>query len=144
MRRVVLISVATSLLLMLASGAASAFGVKDVVAMSKDGVSDSLILQKIRYSGKSFHLDARDVHDLKAAGVSDEVISAMLRTEGRDDWGPAYGPYYYPRHYYYTPYYTPYVYPYDYSPCYYPRATFSLGLRFGGGHRGYFHPRRRF
>ena len=143
MRRVVLISVATSLLLMLASGAASAFGVKDVVAMSKDGVSDSLILQKIRYSGKSFHLDARDVHDLKAAGVSDEVISAMLRTEGRDDWGPAYGPYYYPRHYY-TPYVVGYPYYYYYSPYYYPRATFSLGLRFGGGHRGYFHPRRRF
>ena len=88
MRRVVLISVATSLLLMLASGAASAFGVKDVVAMTKDGVADSLILQKIDYSGTRFHLDARDVHDLKAAGVSDAVISAMLQTEGRDDEYP--------------------------------------------------------
>jgi hypothetical protein len=138
MKHFVLVAFAAASLLLLSSGAASAFGVKDVVAMTKDGVADSLILQKIAYSRTTFHLDARDMHDLKGAGVSDEVVSAMLRTEGRDDRYPVYGPYYYPRHYY-----VPYAveYPYAYAPYYYPRATFSLGLRFGGGHRGYF-PRR--
>jgi len=141
MKHSMLIAFAVASLLLLSSSAASAFGVKDVVAMSRDGVADSLILQKIAYSGTRFHLDARDIHDLKGAGVSDPVISAMLRTEGRDDDYPAYGPYYYPRHYY-APYAVGYPYYYTPYPYYYPRATFSLGLRFGGGHRGHFRGRR--
>ena len=106
-----------------------AFGVKDVVAMHREGIADSLIVQKIAYSGTRFHLDAKDIHELKGAGISDAVISKMLKTEAGGSYhayaGPYWGPYY--------PYYAPYYY---YGP-YYPRV--SVGLRFGyyGGHRGY-------
>ncbi len=140
-KRIFIVSVGAALMLLLSTGAASAFGVKDVVAMTKDGVADSLILQKIAYSRTTFHLDAGDMRTLKSAGVSDEVISAMLRTESgaRDEYVdgyPVYGPYYYP-HYYY-PYYPPY--PYYYGPYYpyYPRFSVSLGFGFRGGHFGHF------
>ena len=150
-KRIFIVAVGAALLLLLSTGAASAFGVKDVVALTKDGVADSLILQKIAYSRTTFHLDAGDIHALKSAGVSDEVISAMLRTEadGRDEYVdgyPVYGPYYYPH--YYAPYYYPYYGPY--YPYYYPRVSVSLGFGFHGGgrfHGGYggrfgFHGRR--
>jgi hypothetical protein len=107
MKRSIVVVAAMLLTSVLAAGGAWAFGVKDVVQMHRDGIADSLIVQKIQYSGKTFHLDARDLHQLKQAGISDEIISGMLATEdrGRDDYyvhGPydsyyPYGPYYYPR-----------------------------------------------
>jgi hypothetical protein len=117
--------------LLLASGA-RAFGTKDVIQMHRDGIADSLIIQKIEHSGKNFDLDSRDIRGLKDAGVSDEIVSAMLATEDRDDYryGDGYHvypyPYYYPRAYlgwgwgYYGRYgyyrhYSPYTYRY-YSP----------------------------
>jgi len=73
--------------------------------MNEDGVADSLIVLKIENSGKTFHLDADDLQALHQAGVSNEVISAMLRTEGRDR-----GQDYYDRgDYYYYPYSYPYT-----------------------------------
>ncbi|HTQ45167.1 MAG TPA: hypothetical protein VMI75_20545 [Polyangiaceae bacterium] len=88
------------LVMMLTATGAWAFGVKDVIALQHDGVADSLIVQKIEYSGTTFHLDASDLRALKQAGVSDNVISVMLKTEGTDSsvsyvepWWPAY-PYY--------------------------------------------------
>lgn len=124
------------LLTIATSHGAWAFGVKDVVAMHKSGVADSLILQKIRYSGTRFHLDAKDIGLLKSADVPDAVISAMLKTEGRGYTGPYWRPY----HAYYGPYYAPY----DYYDPFYPRV--SVGLRFGyyGGYRGGFRHARRF
>jgi len=127
--------------------AASAMSWKEVAALTEDGVADSLIIQKIVYSGQVFHLEAKDIRDLKQAGVSDEVISVMLRTEAQDqgDQGDYHGdshshisvglgfgyyggywPYYagYPYYGYYAPYYRPY-YPYYrsyYYPRYYPRS----------------------
>lgn len=101
-----------------------AFGIKDVMEMSQDGVSDDLILEKIDHSGKTFHLDADDIHDLKEAGVSDTVISAMLRTEDAhpDDSYYDNGAYY------------PYPYPYPYA---YPRVIVGLNLgRSYGYYRG--------
>src|SRR5262245_15287016 len=102
MKRILLFAaVALAATLVYAPGA-WAFGKKDVVKMTHDGVEDSLIVLKIENSGKTFHLDADDIHDLQDAGVSDEVISAMLRTEGRDrdddyyGYGYPYGHYYYP------------------------------------------------
>jgi len=108
--------VSTALLLLLSTSAASAFGLKDVLRMHKDGIDDSLIIQKIEYSGKTFHLDADDMHKLKEAGVSDKVISAMLRTEARyeDDE-------YYDRGY-------------DYYYHHYPRTRLYVGF----GHGGYY------
>lgn len=64
---------------------ASALGWKDVLQMHEAGIADSLILQKIEYSGTTFRLNADEMEALKGAGVSDPVISAMLRTEARDE-----------------------------------------------------------
>lgn len=63
---------------------ASAFGWKDVLKLHRAGVADSLILQKIEYSGETIRLGADEIEALKEAGVSDTVISAMLRTEAEE------------------------------------------------------------
>lgn len=105
MKRISLLAVAGLLLFLFSAPRASAFGLKDVLKMNEDGIADSLIVLKIENSGKTFHLDADDIHALHEAGVSNEVISAMLHTEGRargqDDYeGGDY--YYYPYSYPYT------------------------------------------
>lgn len=113
MKRILLFTFFALFLLLLSASAASAFGMKDVIRMHQDGVADSLIVQKIYYSGKTFHLDAGDMHALKEAGVSDEVISAMLRTEADYDSGD---------------------YSYDYGPGdYYPHSRLYLGFGLGYG-----------
>ena len=136
MKRTLLSAVIGLLLILFSAPGASAFGLKDVLKMHADGIADSLVMLKIENSGKTFHLDADDIHALHQAGVSDKVISAMLRTEGEDrredyyDYGYYY-PYSYPYAYpythlfvgfgfhrhYYTPYYGGYGYP-RYRPYY--------------------------
>ncbi len=133
MKRILLYTLTGLLLFFVSVPAASAFGLNDVLKMNDDGVADSLIVLKIENSGKTFHLNADDMHKLQKAGVSDEVISAMLRTEGRDRDEDYYG---------YSGYY-PYTYPY-YS---YPYSRVFLG--FGYSHYyspyygGYRYPRYR-
>jgi hypothetical protein len=99
MKRTLLIGALGLLLAFVSFHGAWAFGLKDVAQMTQDGIPDSLIIQKIDHSGKNFRLDARDMHELKQAGVSDEVISAMLQTEDREDEADSYyyDGYYYPR-----------------------------------------------
>lgn len=132
MKRILLYTLFGSLLLLFAAPGAWAFGVKDVVKMTQAGIPDSLIVLKIYNSGKTFHLDGEDIQKLHDADVSDEVIAAMIRTEGRDrdeDYG-YYGGYYHPYPYYYYPY-----------------SSFSLGFGYYGGRRyshrygGYYAPR---
>jgi hypothetical protein len=116
MRRIlVLVAVGLFLSLLIPHGA-WAFGVKDVVMMSQDRIPDSLVIEKIQHSGARFAPDARDFHTLKVAGVSDEVVVAMLRTE---DSGYPGG------------------YPVGYYPPYY--APWYLGLDFDFGHYGPYH-----
>jgi len=136
MKRTMAYAATGLLLFFLSVPSASAFGLKDVFKMNSDGIADSLIILKIESSGKTFRLNADDMHKLQKAGVSDEVISAMLRTEGRDrdegyryrDYYPDYSyPYYsYPYshvflgfgyHHYYSPYYGGYRVP-RYRPYY--------------------------
>ncbi len=123
MKRILLFTVIGLTLLLFSASGAFAFGVKDVVKMTDDGIADSLIILKIENSGKTFHLDADDMHKLHRSGVSDDVISAMLRTEGRDrdeDYYDGYydhGAYYYPH-----PYYS------------YPYSRLYLGFGFGSRH----------
>jgi hypothetical protein len=136
--------------------AARAFGISDVCRMSKDGVSDELIIRKIELSHKKFRLESEDFHKLQKAGVSEKVMSAMLETEvsskdkkkaekeklaaekaqakelakaqAKDDPRAYAGPYYaYP---YYVPYSVPYSAPY---------SGFSVGIGFG--YSGYYGPR---
>ncbi len=138
MKRIALCFAAASLALLFSVPVASAFGWKDVVKMHRAGIADSLIIQKIEYSGKTFHLDADEMAALTDEGVSDAVISAMLRTEAEagegDDYYGSYGyPYYHSRAYlgwgYYPRYYSRGYYPYygHYSGYRYPRSYVRYG-----------------
>jgi hypothetical protein len=147
MRRFLLVVAAILAASVFAANRAQAFGVKDVIQMHRDGIADSLIVQKIRYSGKAFHLDANDLRDLKREGIPDEIVSEMLATERRDDY-PYYGGYYYPYgpyHYYYPrvvvgfgyygyyghPYYRRYVRPFPYyAPRYRGYVRGGVGVRY--------------
>jgi len=135
MKRTSLLVAAAVLASLLAAGSAWAFGVKDVLQMHRDGISDSLILQKIQHSGKNFDLNANDMRRLKSAGISDDIVSAMLATEDRYHGGWYPGPYSYP----YGPrvvvglsYYGRYGWPYH--GFYGPRP-----YGFYGGRRGFIH-----
>jgi hypothetical protein len=83
-------------------GASTLLAVKDVVAMSQERIPELLIIEKIRHCDTRFDLDAKDLHLLKEAGVSNDVVVAMLRTEDRGCargnrdryWRPYYSPWY--------------------------------------------------
>jgi len=90
MKRILMVAAAGLLVSCLVAPGAWAFGLKDVETMSHDGVPDSLIVAKIQHSGTTFHLDAKDFQKLRAAGVSNDVIMAMVRTE--DEWRRAVAP----------------------------------------------------
>lgn len=51
---------------------------QEVISLVKAGLSNSLIINKIHSSKNNFSLSADSMIDLKKAGVSDDVISAML------------------------------------------------------------------
>jgi len=55
---------------------------QDVIALSKAGVSDSLIVATMDATDSWFQLRAQDVLDLRGAGVSEKVISANDGTAG--------------------------------------------------------------
>jgi hypothetical protein len=134
MKRILLFTMIGSMLLLFSAPGAWAFGVKDVVKMTDDGIPDSLIILKIQNSGKTFHLNGKDMHELHKDGVSDEVISAMLRTEGRDREEGYYDGYYDHAGYYYYPYYS------------YPYSRVYLGFGYGSGryHSPYYGGYRRY
>ncbi len=119
MKRILLFAVTALIVSLFSAPGVWAFGMKDVLKMNEDGIADSLIILKIQNSGKTFHLDANDMRALHKAGVSDEVISTMLRTEGRDRDEDYYG---------HGGYY-PYAYPYPYSHVF-----------LGFGYRHYYSP----
>ncbi|TMQ56940.1 MAG: hypothetical protein E6K76_11865 [Candidatus Eisenbacteria bacterium] len=150
MKRILLFVITGLLLVLFSAPEASAFGSKDVLKMHKDGIADSLIILKIENSGKTFHLGADDMHALQKAGLSDEVISTMLRTEGRDrgqdyyghgDYYPYTYTYPYPHvflgfgfHHYCTPYYGGYRF-YRYRPHFaYPYSGNYGNYRYRGSY----------
>jgi hypothetical protein len=51
----------------------------DVIALSKAGVSDSLIIEMMDATDSWFHLKTQDVIDLRNAGVNEKVIAAMMQ-----------------------------------------------------------------
>ncbi len=76
----------------------------DIVALTKKGIGDSVIVDLIRVRGSDFRLQASDIVALADSGVTDPVIDAMIQTshsaEGRDRAGgyityPAYPLYVY-------------------------------------------------
>jgi len=90
----------------------------DVIALSQREVPPGLITHYMDESDTAYRLRKADVQHLRAAGVSEEVISYMLSTSAPYGQGPYPGPYsygagypypYYPYDYYYGPYFGPAV-----------------------------------
>jgi len=131
MRRRTLFAVAIFLATLLSPVGVRAFGVHDVIKLQQAQVSDSLIVLAIHNSHQVIHVSSDDFRSLKQAGVSDDVMSALLRTEqvgfqrnadnhtGVNAYGWA---------------------TYPYGPYPYPTSSFSLAFSYGYG--GYLWPYR--
>jgi outer membrane lipoprotein SlyB len=52
----------------------------DVEAMSKNGLSDNVIIGQIQSTHSVFHLSSEQIIELKNAGVSEAVIEYMIQT----------------------------------------------------------------
>ncbi len=61
-----------------AAPAAKALSVDDVLKLAKAGLSEDVIISKIRKNAQAFDLSPDQMLQLKTAGVSDKVIQAML------------------------------------------------------------------
>ena len=103
--------------------------VDDVIALARDSVSDDVILAQMNATHSSFRLTNNDIRDLKKNGVSDQVISAMIKSADQPKSSSRRVAYY--------PYSDYYWYPYSpfYSPWY---SSTYIGLSFRGGHYGAF------
>jgi hypothetical protein len=66
------------------SGAPGSLTVEDVLALSKAGVAEDVIITKIRMNGKAFDLNAAEILEIKKAGISDLIINVLMN--------PAYKP----------------------------------------------------
>ena len=55
----------------------------DVIALKDAGVSDELLVAKIRNSAGEYRLDTEDLIALKRANVSEAVIQSMIEARGR-------------------------------------------------------------
>ncbi|HEY6345546.1 MAG TPA: hypothetical protein VIY49_28950 [Bryobacteraceae bacterium] len=58
--------------------------IDDIIQMSKKGISDDVIISRIKGNGKKFDLNADEMVELKKLGVSDRVVNYMV--------DPAYSP----------------------------------------------------
>jgi hypothetical protein len=71
---------ALALLIGPAVGSAYAVTIRDLVALSKEGVSDGVLIALIETDGSRFQMTPDDVRSVRAQGLSDTVIIAMIRT----------------------------------------------------------------
>ena len=62
---------------------------ESVVALKKAGLSDSLIITKIRTSQAKFDVSTKGLIGLKSAGLSDQIIEAMVGHPGTPASAPA-------------------------------------------------------
>ena len=65
--------------LVLGAGRAEAISVRDIIELSKAGLSDPVLLALIEVDRSVFVIDTATIRKLKDAGVSDTVIIAMIR-----------------------------------------------------------------
>lgn len=66
--------------LAIASGRAEAVTIRDVIELTKAGLSDQVLLALIEVDRGVFSVDTATVQQLKQAGVSDAVIIALIRS----------------------------------------------------------------
>lgn len=63
-----------------ASAASGARPHEDLVKLKRAGASEESLLQKVRADGVNYRLTTADIVELKAAGFSEAVLQAMLRS----------------------------------------------------------------
>jgi hypothetical protein len=63
--------------------AAWAVSTRDLIELSKAGLGDEVLVALIEADGTIFNLDAPRILELRAAGVSERVITAMLKNASR-------------------------------------------------------------
>jgi hypothetical protein len=108
---------------------ASAVTINDVMAMTRAGVNDDLIINHVRAHGVAVAPSAQQTIELHQAGVSDRVIKA-LQTSPPPPVGPPPGPpviieeHYYPRPYWPRGYWGGYH--------YHRRPSWGVGVSVGG------------
>src|SRR5215204_2551794 len=64
----------------------------EVISLSKAGLSPSIIIGKIRSGKSSFDLSTDALIKLKQAGVSDDIVAAMLEAKSGRSAAPVAGP----------------------------------------------------
>lgn len=110
---------------------------EDVIALSKEGIGNEVIISQIKATRSYFQLSTTDLLELKKAGVSEKVIGAMIASEELPRARRFTRRYYYP----YLPFVPRSIY-YGY-PWYYPRyPSIHLGISHGYypayGHPGFY------
>lgn len=82
MRTRTLVSAAVVALGLLGPAVSQAFAVSipDLVSLSREGVTDPVLVALIETDGSKFNLNADDIRSLRYQGLSDTVIVAMIRT----------------------------------------------------------------
>ncbi len=84
MRRIVIAVIA---FLSLLASRADAVTIRDLIELSRAGLSDQVLVALIQVDRSVYTLDAATLKELKDAGVSDAVVIAMIRN-GRDNAAP--------------------------------------------------------
>lgn len=77
-RRLLIVAAFLGVLVGPAVSRAYAINLRDLIALSKEGVSDAVLVAIIETDGSRFTLGPNDVRQLRSEGVSDAVIIAML------------------------------------------------------------------
>ena len=73
---------------LLAGGRADAVSAKDIIDLSRAGLGEAVLLALVEVDGGVFTIDNATLKQLKAAGVTDKVIEAMVRS-GRSRPAPS-------------------------------------------------------
>jgi hypothetical protein len=78
--------------LALTSGRAEAVTIRDIIELSKAGLSDAVLIALIETDRRVFTIDNETLKQLKAGGVSDAVVIALIRTGRTTPLEPAPAP----------------------------------------------------
>src|SRR3954465_9389836 len=94
MRRLISAFAAVAALLLFVPVSASALTVRDIVELSRAGLGEETLLALIEVDPSVFPIDTATLKSLKAAGVSERVIVAMVRSARVQPQAPSsdYGP----------------------------------------------------
>ena len=77
---IVFVAACAALLVIGTPTVARAVSTRDLIELSKAGLGDEVLVALIEADGTVFNLDAPKILELRAAGVSERVITAMLAT----------------------------------------------------------------